>query len=172
MQINISEILSNPSVEKEYELNLDQTSIAFKGRKFPVLVKEAFPFGIKRSEKNVKITCQTEVIVTIPCDRCLDDVELAFPVSIDRDININTLSDGIKDEDELLFIEGCMLDVDKLILDEVVVALPTKVLCREDCKGLCTVCGTNLNHASCQCDREVLDPRMAAIKDIFQNFHQ
>ena len=82
----------------------------------------------------------------IPCDRCLEDVENTFHITIDRSVNPNTESDGIEDVDELSFIDGYMLDVDKLIIDEIVVALPTKVLCKEDCKGLCSVCGTNLNY--------------------------
>ena len=68
-------------------------------------------------------------------------------------------------------MDGCILDVDKLISDEIVVALPTKVLCREDCRGLCSVCGQNLNHGTCDCDRHTGDPRMAAIQDIFRNFN-
>ena len=167
MQINISEILSNPSVEKEYNLNFDMESISFRRRSFPVTEKKEFVFSINRQGKKMHISLDTEVSILIPCDRCLDDVAFAFPVSVDRDINLDRLSDGNKDEDELLFIDGYMLDVDKLISDEIVVALPSKVLCSEDCKGLCPVCGTNLNHDSCHCDREVFDPRMA----IFKDFH-
>ena len=44
--------------------------------------------------------------------------------------------------------------------------------CKEDCKGLCPVCGTNLNEKECGCDRTVADPRMAAIQDIFKNFKE
>ena len=105
-------------------------------------------------------------------DRCLEDVENTFHITIDRSVNPNTESDGIEDVDELSFIDGYMLDVDKLIIDEIVVALPTKVLCKEDCKGLCSVCGTNLNYHSCDCHKESLDPRMAAIQDIFRDFNR
>ena len=62
--------------------------------------------------------------------------------------------------------------MDELILEEVIPLLPTKVLCDEDCRGLCPVCGTNLNKEECGCDRTVKDPRMAAIQDIFKNFKE
>ena len=101
-----------------------------------------------------------------------EDVENTFHITIDRSVNPNTESDGIEDVDELSFIDGYMLDVDKLIMDEIVVALPTKVLCKEDCKGLCSICGTNLNNHTCDCHKESLDPRMAAIQDIFRDFNQ
>ena len=81
------------------------------------------------------VTGETTIRLIIPCDRCLEDVENTFHITIDRSVNPNTESDGIEDVDELSFIDGYMLDVDKLIMDEIVVALPTKVLCKEDCKG-------------------------------------
>jgi uncharacterized protein len=117
----------------------------------------------------------------MPCDRCLDEVEVPFPIQIDVRVIPDKASDGTSDDpeadgeiadlDEISFLDGCILDVDKLVSDEIVVALPTKVLCKEDCKGLCTICGTNLNHSSCSCDRSVGDPRMAAIRDIFKEFN-
>lgn len=172
MTINISEILTNPSVEKHYDVNIDLSGIHFKGRTFPISGKEPFSLEVSRAGKTLQISGSTEVRVLIPCDRCLDDVEFTFPISIDEKIKIDGDSGGDTDKDEYYFIDGCILDVDKLISDEIVVALPTKVLCKEDCKGLCTVCGTNLNHGTCDCDTESLDPRMAAIKDIFLNFHE
>ena len=74
--------------------------------------------------------------------------------------------------DETNYICGFNLDVDTLVYDEVLIELPYQVLCSEDCKGLCKVCGQDLNSGSCQCDQQVLDPRMAVIRDIFNNFKE
>ena len=67
---------------------------------------------------------------------------------------------------------GSNLDVDRLIYDEILVNWPMKVLCREDCKGICRKCGTNLNYKPCSCDRTEPDPRMAAIQDVFNQFKE
>lgn len=64
-------------------------------------------------------------------------------------------------------MEGYHLNVDELINDELLLNWPMKILCREDCKGICKVCGRNLNDGECGCDDFVPDPRMAAIKDLF-----
>ena len=64
------------------------------------------------------------------------------------------------------------LDVDKMLYLEIMLNIPGKVLCREDCKGICTVCGCNLNDGECGCDRFVPDPRMSAINDIFEKFNK
>jgi uncharacterized protein len=60
-----------------------------------------------------------------------------------------------------------------LVYDEVLTEWPLKVLCKEDCKGICSQCGANLNHETCSCKHEErLDPRMAAISDIFSKFKE
>ena len=67
------------------------------------------------------------------------------------------------------FLEGYHLDVDKLLFGEALLNWPSRVLCREDCKGLCPVCGHNLNEGDCGCDRSQLDPRMANVLDVFRS---
>lgn len=52
-----------------------------------------------------------------------------------------------------------MLDLEELILSDILLELPTKLLCKEDCKGLCPHCGCNLNHQSCDCNKAYHDPR-------------
>ena len=84
------------------------------------------------------------------------------------------LSDEERTEalDESVFLHGYNLNVDELVCGEALLVWPMKVLCREDCKGLCPVCGQNLNLKTCDCDRTDLDPRMAKIRDIFKNFKE
>ena len=74
--------------------------------------------------------------------------------------------------DENNYIAGYELDVDALIADEMVLQWPMKILCKEDCKGICKVCGTNLNKSTCDCDQTVPDPRMAVFSDIFNQFKE
>ncbi len=171
MTINISEIFSNPSVTKKYTVEPSFDTLVLKRNSYPVAYKEPFVLNIAREDGKIRIQGSTVVDLFIPCDRCLDEVRNHFVIDIDHSAVQNKDSDGIED-DELSFMDGCILDVDKLISNEIVVALPTKVLCKEDCRGLCPVCGTNLNHGTCDCDRQVADPRMAAIQDIFKNFGQ
>ena len=53
-------------------------------------------------------------------------------------------------------------------MEELLMNMPMKILCREDCKGICNRCGANLNEGTCHCEEEPKDPRMAAILDIFR----
>ena len=69
-------------------------------------------------------------------------------------------------------IQNKKLDVDALMHNEILTDWPMQVLCSEDCKGICPSCGANRNRTSCDCDTAVLDPRMAAIRDIFSKFKE
>ena len=106
--------------------------------------------------------------IKIPCDRCLEDVVIEVPVREEKVVDFNFLkTEENDDQDEFNFMDGCNLDVDMLAYGEISLAIPMKVLCKEDCKGICKRCGTNLNLGTCDCDATELDPRMAAILDIF-----
>ena len=83
-----------------------------------------------------------------------------------------TDEERIANLDEQPYLQGYNLDVDQLVRDELLLNLPMKVLCDEDCKGICNRCGANLNHETCDCDRSSLDPRMSVIQDIFKQFKE
>ena len=75
-------------------------------------------------------------------------------------------------KEEKDYIDGYNLDVDKLVFGEILISMPGKTLCKEDCKGICLICGANLNKGECGCDRDILDPRMSVFKDILKNFKE
>jgi uncharacterized protein len=114
--------------------------------------------------------------VAAACGRCVNRVEVA----IDEDIAVTFLpgdqlpdneaedDDDLPAEDDvdLYPYEGEAIDLAPLLRERVIMALPFSPLCAEDCKGLCSVCGADLNAAECGCDRSVIDPRLAALKNI------
>ena len=97
--------------------------------------------------------------------------EQEWELSYEPDTYSSRLGDfPIKDkspDSDAPYMEGYHLNVDELINNEILLNWPVKILCREDCKGICPVCGSNLNKGECGCDAFVPDPRMAAIGDIF-----
>jgi uncharacterized protein len=120
--------------------------------------------------------------VIAPCKRCLADVRLDVPVDFTLNLVPESLvakvaapeDDGRSPSagsfelghanDEVF--NGKSIDLDPILREQVLLALPLSVVCREDCRGLCSVCGQNLNEKECGCERKVPDPRLAALKDI------
>lgn len=171
MQINLSELIQSEgkeiSVEASYEPDWYKTKVGT----YKIVKKE--PFQMKFTNLGQKkILLETEFCLTLQmrCDRCLEPVLQEIPISFSRELDMDkTEQQRIEALDEMNFISGNNLDVERFVYGEVLMNLPMKVLCREDCKGICNKCGRNLNHATCNCDNTELDPRMAKIRDIFQN---
>ena len=106
-------------------------------------------------------------------DRCLEPVDYKIDIDYFKDLDMNkTAEEKIAELDEDYYLEGTSFDTEVLIHNEVLVNLPMKVLCRENCKGICNRCGANLNLGSCKCDDAELDPRMSKILDIFNQFKE
>jgi len=119
------------------------------------------------------------------CKRCLTAAQLELPVEFtlnliprsgrareegeeeadDRGKGERAGSFELDDADQELF-DGKMIDLDPIIREQVLLALPMDVVCKDDCKGLCPMCGQNLNEKQCGCEPKFVDPRFAALKDI------
>lgn len=123
--------------------------------------------------KKVKIELDGKAVLAIPCDRCLREVAYELELQSEREVDFSlTEEERAAELDETDFINGYDLDVDAFVCEEILLGFPMKVLCQEDCKGICKVCGANLNEGECGCDRTELDPRMSVIRDIFNNFKE
>lgn len=172
MLIDLRELLSGSKDETAYDAHIDMDVVDNGLVRYDIVKKSPFSIEAVKTDKNkLHITCSGEATLGVPCDRCLETVDV--PISFDMDDMLEFDSDNADEEqEEKDYIDGYNLDVDKLIFGELIVSMPGKVLCKEDCKGLCPVCGNNLNVAECGCDRDVLDPRMSVFKDILKNFKE
>ena len=148
MLIDLSEILSTEGLTKSVEVHVDFDSFQFKGMDYRIGQADDFQLNLSNDGKNrVKVTGSTDVVMELVCDRC----------------------DKVDEIDELSYFEDCNIDMDALLKKELMGLVPIQILCRDDCKGLCKVCGTNLNHGTCNCDDFVPDPRLAVFNDILKN---
>lgn len=174
MILNLSDVLSEQHKPIEAEVPLEMTCFKSDFGTFDILKKEPVSVTVEYAgEKKLVITGNTEVIVKIPCDRCLTDVEIELPVKFDKKVSLESAEEGQAEElDETNYIDGYNLDVDQLVYNELLIGWPTKILCSEDCKGICNVCGQNLNDGTCNCEDTGLDPRMSVIRDVFKNFKE
>lgn len=109
---------------------------------------------------------QADVTLRMNCDRCLKTVNCEIHLDLEQEVISPDVAEPDSDDD-ISFLKGYELDAEQLVNTEITVNLPTKVLCKADCKGICRQCGKDLNAGKCDCDTFVPDPRLAAIKDIF-----
>lgn len=174
MLINLTELFTREGKTNDYAVELDCREFQIPQGICPVSDSKPVTFYIENvGDRTLVLSGEAEFTLMIPCDRCLEPVEVAFQLSIERTLDMNlTDEERIANLDEQPYLQGYNLDVDQLVRDELLLNLPMKVLCDEDCKGICNRCGANLNHETCDCDRSSLDPRMSVIQDIFKQFKE
>ena len=174
MLINLSDVLSDQHKTVEETVRLEMEEIRLQSGTYPIISKEPVHVQVEHIRgKELLITAETRLSVIIPCDRCLEDVKREFELNCVKHVDVGLSDAELTEElDESNFIDGYHLDVDKLLFHEILSSWPTKVLCREDCKGLCNVCGQNLITGSCNCEDTGLDPRMSVVRDLFKNFKE
>lgn len=104
------------------------------------------------------------------CGRCLETY--TFPIHADFSLvlvpaeSLPTTNELTSDELDLSYYSGDEIDLAPLVDEQIILALPTRPLCQEDCKGLCPSCGKNMNTETCDCASHAGDPRLAVLRDI------
>lgn len=174
MNINLSEIMSVKGNIKHIQAPIELKSFCMEGIEYPFASKSFVDLTLTHlGNRKVKMEGEAKLSLLIPCSRCLEEVETWFDLKISQNLDFNQGSeDRIEELDEKNYINGYNLDVDLLVYNEILINFPMKVLCDEECKGICKVCGKNLNKGTCDCDTFVPDPRMSVIRDIFNNFKE
>lgn len=100
------------------------------------------------------------------CDRCAEPVNQLMQFSIDK-ILVQSLQNEDDNEETYLIVKNSTLNLDELIEEEIILFTPSKILCSDECKGLCPKCGKNLNTEKCDCKKDI-DPRMEALLQLLE----
>lgn len=174
MLINLSDVLSEHHKTIDKIISMEMTEFCSELGRFPVLEKDDAHIVVKHvKNRELIINGEGRIVLEIPCDRCLEAVPTEFILEFTKNIDLDDSNDEQTMElDEKNYIDGYNLDVDKLLYNEILIGWPMKILCREDCKGICNMCGQNLNEGTCDCEDTSLDPRMSVIRDVFKNFKE
>ena len=174
MLINLSELFPVEGKSRTYTVPLEMTSFHAADGDYEIVEKEPVTLTVTNEGNKVfTVTGEAALTLSMVCARCLEPVRVSFDLVIDQEVDMKqTGEDRIAELDEQVYIKGYNLDVDQLVGNELTLNLPMRVLCSEDCKGICNRCGTNLNRGTCDCAGKSLDPRMSVIQDIFKQLKE
>ena len=174
MLIDLSRVLTHEGKKLNMTIEPSGDSYVCEMGSFPYVGKSSVSLTIMHTENQViRLEGKGTITVLIPCSRCLENVKVPISIEISEEIDMKlTDQERIESLDESSYIQDKQLDTEKLLHNEILIRWPMRVLCKEDCKGICSRCGANLNQGSCDCDTADLDPRMAVITDIFKNFKE
>jgi uncharacterized protein len=142
---------------------------------FRVAAPIALAFDIFKDKQQFRLVGTVKTTLELPCSRCLEPYTLPVDQRFDLRYQPHAQNTGEGEreieEDDLTtaFYENDEIDLGQLMREQFYLALPMKPLCSDDCKGLCPLCGANLNRATCDCKRDWEDPRLAALKQLKRN---
>ena len=134
----------------------------------PVMVR----VQARRRNGEVELRGELHTKASTPCGRCLKPVELPIDLRFaERFVPAvswrNEQQYELEQEDlNVAVFDGEGIELDDLIKEEILLAVPGHVLCREDCRGLCPVCGRDRNLESCECESKQIDSRWGKLKDL------
>jgi uncharacterized protein len=158
---NLRHVKLRPGEEHREALEVELPAFEFGGQRYlPVPEEVESLLVVTRATTGTVFTLAFTVRLHGPCYRCLDDAVLELPIAVTE------YQATVPDDDELTtpYVDDEQLDVSAWARDAVALALPTKILCRPDCAGLCPECGKNLNEEPHTHEEETADPRWDALE--------
>lgn len=188
MRVNIDEI-KDSGLERAWEIPAPRLDEALRGDRAGYLAARParVEARLERLGRRVRLLATTEVELTSPCGRCLAPARTIVPVDFQLSLvpaeEVEEAEGASHKEsgeeraegsftphqvDEETY-RGKVIDLDPLVEEQIVLALPAYPVCQEGCKGLCPVCGQNQNEKACGCDRHVPDPRWAGLSKFRQS---
>ena len=122
----------------------------------------------------MRMVLEAAVPYTASCARCLQPVSDTFSFRFEKTVAPAKQVENTpeEDKDDYAVIYDGFLDVDEQLLEMLELAFPSKLLCREDCAGLCPICGKDLNEGPCGCERKEIDPRLAPLAELLKQFQE
>jgi|UPI0006B59322 uncharacterized protein len=167
MCIDLSGFHDETVMSLHIEGELHKDSLNIDGRKIKFIEPIKYKGEIYRAQGEKLIHILINYKYEEACGRCLESFINERDTVLSGRL-VEEVDDITQDEeDDLIYYVGEKLDLTEDIMSMVILSLPMKPLCDEECKGLCPKCGTNLNKGKCNCIVENIDPRFAVLKDFF-----
>ncbi len=165
MKINIAGVINCDGAKLNVEKEAVIGSFEFAGNEYSFENPVRITGEIRNIGSALKIALKVEGEYTSYCDRC--GCEVAASISGEAEENIT--GEAVEIDSEMFVLNGHVLDISGAVESLVYSSLPMRNLCSDDCKGLCSKCGTDLNKSECNCDTTRYDPRFAIFRKLAGN---
>ena len=165
MLLGLSKIIDSPGASVSFSTSVDLSDLRY-GDSYPVTEPVVAEGQVRNTAGVLVMTGSVRTTIHGICDRCANEFDRDVDIPID--VVLVTELANEENEDEWVFpLEGDSADLEDIVRTVFVLNLGSKLLCKEDCQGLCCRCGKDLNHGPCNCQKE-LDPRFAALKQLLE----
>lgn len=172
MLIEVEELERTPGKVLEFTFEESFDGFEYKGEKVEFSEDVLVEGGAVKVKDGFMVWGEVRTTLKLHCSRCLSPFDMPVQVEFEVEYRRGAEQTGSKekalkeDDFRISYFEGENIDIEEDIMQFIILSIPMKPLCSEDCKGLCPVCGKNLNEGDCGCLRDMEDPRWSALKEL------
>lgn len=152
MILDLSDLLEVGN-SRNYLKQLEVDHINFRGKEIKIKDPIKIDLDVLKTDDSFVLTGELEVSLILECSRCLKEFVHPIEVEVSDELLIEDIED-LKN-----------VDIFPILVSDIILEIPIKPLHDEDCKGLCSFCGQDLNEGECDCEEEIVDPRLAKLKE-------
>ena len=163
MRLGLSQIIDRPGESVSYSAVVDLSDLQY-GTCYPVTEPVKAEGTVRNTAGVLVMKGMITTCIHGICDRCAAAFDRDVEIPIDA-VLVTELANEDNEDEWVFTLEGDSADLEDIVRTIFVLNMDSKMLCSDDCKGLCCGCGKNLNHESCTCEKEI-DPRFAALKQL------
>ncbi len=170
MKIEFKRDWEDGSRTVELEEGPETLDLCAEGASFEKPVK----VDLSVSKSGTQLICRgkVETSAKLECSRCLSVYSQPLVSGMDFVIDFGQNQYEVKSEEDNYFVvdpSSGFFQIDNMVREAILLALPLKPLCSEDCRGMCPICGTDLNKSECSCVKRETDPRWEKLKGLLDN---
>lgn len=162
MLLELKDVFQNEGEKLDLKYEMDLSQVELDGIK-PFVAPIKVRVAVENRAGTVRLKADAAFDFFHPCDRCTVETVSSFAYTFQH-VLVPFLNDD--SNEEFVLVEDGVLDLDELLRADILLELPTKYLCREDCRGLCPQCGKNMNEGLCDCVTHQVDPRLEILKKL------
>jgi uncharacterized protein len=160
LRIMVTDLLRRPGAKREVHVDAPLPDLAAGPVSVPPDAPVHVDATLERIPEGIVVRGEVDVVWSAECSRCLSPLGGTLSVGIDELFEPHPI-DG-----ETYLLDHDVIDLEQVVRDAVVLELPQAPHCRDDCKGLCAICGADRNEVDCGCVQEADDPRWAALRSL------
>ena len=166
MIIQLSDFNLSRNRKKEINVTYDLKPLYFDGEKIEAVEALTVVGNITSIGDVLTLRASIKTKLDLKCSRCLE--AFIYPIDIEIEERF-TNNNELQNDEEIIFVDGNILDITEIVENVIISTLPIKRLCTDNCRGLCYQCGKNLNEGSCNCNTNDVDLRLAKLQELFGN---
>lgn len=158
--VNILELIRRPGTFKDLDVEVPTSEFAFDDPRIDDARDVHAQLHVESTSGGMVVDGVVTAQARGECSRCLADIGLSIASDVDE------IYQRVPENDDVYPLEGDQLDLRPMVRESVLLAIPEAPLCSPTCKGLCPVCGKDLNAESCSCARPIADDRWSALDQL------